>query len=222
LAIDNERLQAEIRAQLHEVRASRARIVQAADAERRRIERDLHDGSQQRLVTLSMALALARTRLGQTPDPQLDGLLVEAAGEVQLALSELRELARGIHPAILTEAGLGPALESLAQRSPVRVQIVATPAVRLPAAIEAAAYFVVAEALANVAKYASASNVTVAARVLDGVLCVEVVDDGRGGADTARGTGLQGLGDRVGALDGCFDVISPPGGGTCVRAELPL
>ena len=221
LAIDNERLQATIRAQLQEVRASRARIVEAADAERRRIERNLHDGSQQRLVTLSLALGLARARLGPDADADLASLLDEASDELRAALAELRALARGIHPAVLTTAGLGPALESLVERAPLPVRLVAVPDGRLPAAIEAAAYFVVAEALANVAKYAAASSVTVGARWHADGLVVEVVDDGVGGADPARGSGLQGLADRVGALDGQLEVSSPPGGGTRVEATIP-
>jgi len=204
------------------VRASRARVVAAADAERRRIERDLHDGSQQRLVTLALALGMARARLGTAADPELAQNLREASEELRLALGELRELARGIHPAILTEAGLGPALVSLAERSPLPVTIAAVPGERFGAPVEAAAYFVVAEALTNAAKYAQASSVTVSARRVDDHLEVEIVDDGRGRADPSRGSGLQGLADRVGALDGRLEVLSPPDGGTRVLGIIPL
>jgi signal transduction histidine kinase len=222
LAIENERLHAEIRAQLQEVRASRARVVAAADAERRRIERDLHDGSQQRLVTLALALGMARARLGAGADPELARSLREASEELRLALAELRELARGIHPAILTEAGLGPALVSLAERSPVPVTIGAVPDERLGAPVEAAAYFVVAEALTNTVKHARAASVMISARRIKDHLVVEIVDDGRGRADPSQGSGLQGLADRVGALDGRLEVLSPPDGGTRVLGIIPL
>ena len=223
LAIENERLHAEIQAQLQEVRASRARVVAAADAERRRIERDLHDGSQQRLVTLALALSLARARLGAADaDPELARSLQDASEELKLALAELRELARGIHPAILTAAGLGPALVSLAERSSLPVTIAALPGERLGAPVEAAAYFVVAEALTNAAKYARASSVSISARRVKDDLVVEIVDDGCGRADPSQGSGLQGLADRVGALDGRLEVISPPDGGTRVLGIIPL
>jgi signal transduction histidine kinase len=220
LALENERLQAELRAQLAELRASRARIVTAGDEERRRLERDLHDGAQQRLLSLGLALQLARAKLG----PEGNGseeLLAEADAELRAALDELRELARGIHPAVLTEQGLGPALRSLAARSPVPVTISAAPEGRLPAPTEAAAYFLVSEALANVAKYAEASRVRVGVAVLDGSVVVDVADDGTGGADPARGSGLRGLADRVNALDGRLELDSPPGSGTHLHAEIP-
>ena len=201
--------------------ASRARIVEAGDAERRRLERNLHDGAQQRLVSLSLALRLARTRL-QT-DPESSTALLEAASEeLATALEELRELARGIHPAILTDRGLTPALEALASRSPVAVSINAVPEERLPPQVEAAAYYVVSESLANVAKYAGASRVDVSVSYRDGWAFVEVADNGRGGADPARGSGLLGLADRVEALAGNLDVESPAGAGTRVRARIPL
>jgi PAS domain S-box-containing protein len=206
--------------QEEEVRASRARIVEAGDAARRRLERNLHDGAQQRLVSLSLALRLAQAKLSS--DPEAAGAVLQSAREeLALALDELRELARGIHPAILTDRGLAAALEALATRSPVPVEIEAG-VDGLPEAIEAAAYYVVAEALANVVKYARASAVTV--RIVHGEdsLAVEVVDDGVGGADPAAGTGLRGLADRVEALDGSLAVESEPGAGTLVRAELPL
>jgi signal transduction histidine kinase len=221
LAIENERLQAEIRAQLQEVRASRARLVEASDAARRQLERDLHDGSQQRLVTLAVQLSLAQARLGNQPDPELASLLAEALEDLRTALDELRQLARGIHPAVLTQAGLGPALASLAERSPAPVTILEAPEDRLPTAVESTVYFVVAESLTNAARYAKASAVTVRATQSNGHIRVEVVDDGVGGADLARGSGLQGLADRVGALDGTLEVASPPGGGTKVIAVIP-
>ncbi len=200
---------------------SRARIVEAGDAERRRLERNLHDGAQQRLVSLSLALRLARNRL--EADPAAASALLEAASEeLATALEELRELARGIHPAVLTDRGLAPALEALAGRSSVPVELTAIPEDRLPAQVEAAAYYVVSESLANVAKYAGASRVDVAVVCRDGWALVEVADDGAGGADPARGSGLLGLADRVEALSGNLDVESPEGAGTRVRARIPL
>ena len=202
--------------QLVEVRSSQTRIVEAGLAERRRLERDLHDGAQQRLVALSLKLGMARKRLGD------DDLLAEAHEESKLALAELRDLARGIHPAILTDRGLGAALEDLAARSTVPTQVEAAPERRLPAAVEATAYFVVAEGLANVAKYADAQRAWVSAALSPGRLVVEVRDDGAGGADASRGSGLRGLDDRVRALDGRLEVESPPGAGTRLRATLPV
>jgi signal transduction histidine kinase len=220
LALENARLQAELRAQLAELRASRARIVTAGDNERRRLERDLHDGAQQRLLSLGLALQLVRAQLG--PDANgASGTLAEADGELRAALDELRELARGIHPAVLTEQGLGAALRSLAERSPVPVTIVNVPDERLAAPAEAAAYFLVSEALTNAAKHASASSVRVSVAHVDGRVLVDVDDDGVGGADPARGSGLRGLADRVIALDGELGVESPPGSGTHVHAEIP-
>jgi signal transduction histidine kinase len=220
LALENERLQAELRAQLAELRASRARIVTAGDDERRRLERDLHDGAQQRLLSLGLALHLARQQLG----PDVNGaaeILAEADGELRAAIDELRELAHGIHPAVLTEQGLAPALRNLAERSPVPVTIVDLPDERLPAPAEAAAYFMVSEALANVAKYAQASRARVSVSRVDGLVLVEVDDDGIGGADPSRGSGLRGLSDRVQALDGRLEVTSPAGSGTHLHAEIP-
>jgi signal transduction histidine kinase len=220
LALENERLQAELRAQLAELRASRARIVSAGDEERRRLERDLHDGAQQRLLSLGLALQLARAKVG----PESNGaaeLLADADVELRSALDELRELAQGIHPATLTEQGLGAALRSLAERSPVPVVIADLPEVRLAPAAEAAAYFLVSEALANVAKHAHASrvrvNVTHTGRRID----VDVDDDGVGGADFSRGSGLRGLADRVHALDGELQLDSRPGSGTHLHAVIP-
>ena len=220
MTIENERLQAEVRAQLEEVRASRARIVEFGDAERRRVERNLHDGAQQRLVNISLALGIARSQVGTTSEQELTLALDEAAAELRLAVAELRDLARGIHPVILSEAGLGPALASLAERSPVPVTVTAVPPERLPSPVEETAYYVASEALANAAKHAHATAVTISARRLDGDLLVEVDDDGVGGADP-DGSGLRGLADRVAALDGRLRVHSPPGSGTCVTAELP-
>ncbi len=200
--------------------ASRARIVEAGDAERRRLERNLHDGAQQRLVSLSLALRLARTRLESDPG-SANALLEAASQELATALEELRELARGIHPAVLTDRGLAPALEALANRSPVPVAIHSVPEERLPAQVEAAAYYVVSESLANVAKYAGASRVDVSVFCQNGWALVEVADDGTGGADPGRGSGLLGLADRVEALAGNLDVESPAGSGTRVRARIP-
>jgi signal transduction histidine kinase len=221
LAVENERLAAEVRAQLEEVRASRVRIVEAADVERRRVERNLHDGAQQRLVTLSLAMRQVRDELPDDADQtaeSIDGLIAE----LKSAIDDLRELARGIHPAILTEEGIAGAVASLADRSAVPVRIERAPGRRFPDAVEATAYFVVAECLANVAKYASATRATVSITASDGILDVEVADDGIGGADVARGSGLRGLIDRVEAVGGRLTVQSPPGGGTVVRAEVPF
>jgi signal transduction histidine kinase len=221
LAVENERLQAAVEEQLVEVRASRARIVAAGDAERRRVERDLHDGAQQRLVSLMLSLRLAQARLGHGADPSLRDSLDQASAEARAALVELRELARGIHPEILTQAGLGPAIQSLADRAPVEVTVdVGTE--RYSAAIEGAAYFVVSEALANIAKYARASRVVVRSTTQAGSLTLEVSDDGVGGADAAAGSGLRGLADRLSAVDGSLQVVSPPGGGTRLRAIIPI
>jgi PAS domain S-box-containing protein len=207
-------------AQEEELRRSRARIVEAGDAERRRLERNLHDGAQQRLVSLSLSLRLAHARVKS--DPEAAGALLSGAStELALALEELRELARGIHPAVLTDRGLGPALESLADRAPLPVELSEVPEERLPAPVEAAAFYVVAEALTNVAKYADASIVRVSIARTNGRAVVEVADDGCGGADPAKGSGLRGLVDRVSALDGTLSVDSPEGGGTRVRAEIP-
>src|SRR4051794_33291956 len=220
LALENERLEAELRARVEELQASRARLLEISTFERRRLERDLHDGAQQRLVALSLQLGLAERRLGQ--DPEVAGRLLAAArDELATALEELRELARGIHPAILTDRGLGPAIQALAERAPLPVSLDAMPEERLPAPVEAAAYFVVAESLTNVAKYAHAQHATVSVEQDDGFAVVEVRDDGVGGADPGDGTGLRGLADRLAALDGRLEVHSPPGSGTLVRAKVP-
>lgn len=221
LALENQRLTQELQAQLDEVRASRTRIVEAGTAERQRLERNLHDGAQQQLVTLSLLLQLARTRPVARADDELTATLEEAGRLARATLAEIRALAHGLHPAILSEEGLGGALEWLAQTAPVPVLVEAAPRERLSEPIEAAAYFVVSEALTNVAKYAHASKASVSAVRMNGTLTVEIRDDGVGGADAAGGSGLRGLADRVAALDGRFAVESPVGGGTCVRAVLP-
>jgi signal transduction histidine kinase len=203
-----------------ELRQPRARLVEAADAERRRLERNLHDGAQQRLVSLLLSLRLTGTGLGS--ESEAGRALEAASSELAEALAELRELARGLHPTILTARGLRPALEALAARSSVPVELECDPELRLPAPVEAAAYYVVAEGLTNVAKYAQASGARVAVSVRSGSAVVEISDDGVGGADEAAGSGLSGLADRIGALDGRLVVESPPAGGTTVRAEMPL
>jgi PAS domain S-box-containing protein len=203
-----------------ELRASRARIVAAGDDERRRLERNLHDGAQQRLVSLSLALRLAETRLESDPDAAAR-TLAGAREELGQALEELRELARGIHPAILTDRGLGAALEALASRAPLPVEI-DHGGERLPPSVEVAAYYVVSEALANVAKYADARTVRVSVARENGAAHVLVADDGVGGADPTAGSGLRGLADRIAALNGTLEVESPPGAGTIIRAEIPF
>ncbi|MFL5981731.1 MAG: histidine kinase [Gaiellaceae bacterium] len=206
--------------QQEELEASRARIVAAGDEERRKLERNLHDGAQQRLVSLSLSLRLAQNRVRNDPDGA-EHLLDASREELGQALEELRELARGIHPAVLTDRGLNAALESLAARSQLPIEI-RGPAAELPAQVEAAAYYVVSEALANVTKYAQASAVEVKVERMNGMAVVEVADDGVGGADPVRGSGLRGLADRVASLSGKLDVESPAGVGTRVRAEIPL
>jgi signal transduction histidine kinase len=218
LALENQRLTAELRARIEELRASRARLVEAGDAERRRLERDLHDGAQSRLVALALKLKLARMKVEGTSEAAT--LLDESSAELQASLDELRELARGIHPAILTDRGLEPALRALADRAPVPVSVSVDDG-SLPPAIDIAIYFVVSEGLTNVAKYAGASYASVTVRRGPAAVTVEIGDDGVGGADAAAGSGLRGLGDRVGALDGRIWIESPPGGGTKLRAEIP-
>jgi PAS domain S-box-containing protein len=204
-----------------ELRRSRARIVEAASAERRRLERNLHDGAQQRLVSLSLSLRLAQAKV--TKDPvEAERQLASASDELAHALEELRELARGIHPAVLTDRGLEPALQALVLRAPLPVTLAEAPEGRLPEPVEAAAYYVVAEALTNVAKYADASAATVRVSRVNGRAVVEVADDGVGGADPVNGSGLRGLADRVEALDGRLEVRSARGSGTTVRAEIPI
>jgi signal transduction histidine kinase len=201
-----------------EVTASRARVVAAADQARRRIERDLHDGAQQRLVSLALQLREVQAAMPRELGAQLDGAVAEAAG----ALDELQEIARGIHPAILAEKGLGPALRALGRRSPVPVDLQVQVNKRLPEPVETSAYYVIAEALTNAAKHARASALSVHIEVTGDVLLLAVRDDGAGGAGFTGGTGLAGLKDRVEALGGRIFLDSPPGGGTSLRAELPL
>ncbi len=212
-------LDQELAERMEELRASRARLVEAGDAARRRLERDLHDGAQSRLVALALTLRSARGRVKD--DERLAELLDGAQEELRTSLAELRELARGIHPAVLTERGLEPALQSLVARAPVPVTVEASDA-RLPGPVESAAYFVVSEALANVAKYAHATHASVTVEQTNGDLTVEVVDDGVGGADVARGSGLRGLEDRLAALDGSLSLDSPAGRGTRLRARIPV
>jgi PAS domain S-box-containing protein len=200
--------------------ASRRRIVQAGDEERRRLERNLHDGAQQRLVALALTVRMVERKLQSDPETACR-MLAHAGTELDQALAELREIARGLHPAVLTDRGLGPALDALATRAPIPVDVAGAIDARLPAPVEAAAYYVVAEALTNVAKYARASEARIDVRRDDGRLVVEVADDGVGGADASKGSGLRGLADRVEALGGRLEVSSPAGGGTTLRATLP-
>jgi PAS domain S-box-containing protein len=206
---------------IDELRASRARVVEAADAERRRVERDLHDGAQQRLLAVAMDLRLAAEQV-QAGDPCARDTLKEAAEELDRATKELRELARGLHPAILTDRGLGVAIAGLVRRAPLPVTVRVDLDERPPAAIEAAAYFVVAEALTNIARYANAAAASVEIERTDGAVLVTVSDDGDGGASLDGGSGLRGLSDRLAVLDGTLQVLSPPGQGTWVHARVPL
>ena len=201
--------------------ASRARLVEVGDAERQRLERNLHDGAQQRLVSVALGLNMVGARLEKDPAAARE-MLAAAQAELSRGLDELRELARGIHPVVLTERGLGPALQALAARAPLPVEVSEVPDERLDAPVEAAAYYVVAEAITNVAKYAHASTATVTIGRRNGTATVTVADDGVGGADPAEGSGLRGLAARVEALNGRLDVDSPRGGGTRITAEIPL
>jgi signal transduction histidine kinase len=220
LALENERLDAALRAKLDELRSSRERMLRIGLEERRRLERDLHDGAQQRLVSMALNIRLARAKLNEDP-LAAEQLLASAGSELDSALAELRELARGIHPAVLTDRGLATALETLANRAPVPVEVGDLPDGRLPEAVELAAYFVVAEALTNVAKYSDASHATVQVERHNGRLVVEVADDGIGGADPGRGTGLRGLADRLAVLEGRLEVESAHGQGTTITARIP-
>jgi signal transduction histidine kinase len=219
LALENEQLKADLRARIEDLRASRARIVEAAWEAQRRIERNLHDGAQQQLVSLSLELRMLRNRVAD--DPDVAALVDNAQKTLTDALAELRELARGIHPAVLTDRGLAPAVETLAARTAVPVELDVSVEERFSPAVEAAVYFVVAEALTNVAKYAAATHARVTIGRDGDWLDVYVRDDGAGGADAADGSGLRGLGDRVAAVDGTFEVNSPLGEGTLVRARVP-
>lgn len=213
-ASENERL-------LDQVRASRARIVAASDAERRRIERNIHDGAQQQLVAHALELRMLQEIADTSTPEQLRSLLDAASANVEAALDELRELARGLHPSVLATDGLPPALRQLATRAPIPISVSA-PHERFPEAIESTAYFIACEALANIAKYAHASTAEISVQRVDSRLVVDIADDGIGGADQNEGSGLAGLADRVAAVDGTLTVQSPAGKGTRIRAELPL
>ena len=219
IALENGRLHAEERARLEELRGSRARIVEAAQNERRALERNLHDGAQQRLIALSLDLSRLERRMGG--DPEVRAALDQARGEVAASLAELREIARGLHPAVVSAHGLAVALEQLAARAPVHVELKVEVDGRLPEPLEVAAYYVVAESLTNIAKHAEAKAASVAVVEGRGELVVEVIDNGIGGADSERGSGIRGLADRVEALDGRLRVWTPRGGGTRVKAEIP-
>ena len=211
--------EAELRERVVALTRSRARLVDAFEAEHRRIERDLHDGAQQRLVALTIELGLARLDL--PADSPAFTRVTRAHEQAKLALAELRELIRGIHPQVLTGRGLAPAVADVAGRSPVPVTVDVVLPGRLPPATEAAAYFVVTEALANVARHSRASSATVHGRLDGGKLTVEVSDDGIGGADPAAGSGLLGLADRIAVVDGHLTLVSPPGGPTRLKVEIP-
>ena len=219
IALENARLQAELAARLEEVRGSRARVLEAGQAERKRLERNLHDGAQQRLVALSLQLSLLEKQLGDNPEARTR--LDEARSEIAQSLEELRDVARGIHPAVLTGHGLGVALEQVATRAPVPVRLTVGLDQRLPEHVEVAAYYVVTESLANIAKHAQASAASVDVGRSGNDLVVEIVDDGVGGADTELGSGLRGLADRCEAVGGRLQVWTPVGEGTRVRAEIP-
>ena len=219
VALERERLQAELEARIVELQASRERIVSAGDAERRRLERNLHDGAQQRLVAIALQLSLLKGRIQSDP-ATAEQLATSAGDELALSLAELRELARGIHPAVL-EHGLAAALDSLAARASVPTKVLFEASERLPEPVELAAYFVASEALANVAKYAHATTVSMRVWQTAAIASIEIADDGIGGADDTGGSGLRGLADRVEALEGHLRVSSPVGAGTVVTAELP-
>jgi signal transduction histidine kinase len=220
LALGRERLDAELRAKVGELRESRARLLSIGLAERRRLERDLHDGAQQRLVSLALDLRLARDAVHKDPE-QAQRLLDGAGDELELALGELRELARGLHPAVLSDRGLDPAIETLAGRAPLPVEVAERLGDRAPEPVELAAYFVVSEALTNIVKYADASRAVIRVGRENGSVRVSVSDDGVGGANAVRGTGLSGLGERIAALGGRLEVNSPEGVGTTVIARIP-
>ncbi len=219
IAIENGRLQAELKARLDELRGSRARVIEVAQKERQRLERNLHDGAQQRLIALSLELSRLEDQL--QGDPDVSERLSFARREIAASLGELREVAHGIHPAVVSGHGLDVALEQLVARAPVPIRLTLRVGERLPEQLEVAAYYLVSESLANLGKYAEASSATVEVTRSEGQLLVEVADDGIGGADTERGSGLRGLADRVEALGGRLRVWSPAGGGTRVRAEIP-
>jgi signal transduction histidine kinase len=219
IALENGRLQAELKARLQELHGSRARVIEATQKERQRLERDLHDGAQQRLVALALELGMLGDRLDG--DTEASVRIKRAREEVSVSLKELRDLAHGIHPAVVSGHGLSVALESLAARSAMPLRLNVDGVHRLPEPVEVAAYYVVSESLANIGKHARAESASIDVAVQEGTLVVQVADDGIGGADTERGTGLRGIADRVEALDGRLRVWTPVGGGTCVRAEIP-
>jgi signal transduction histidine kinase len=219
MALENAHLHVRLRAQLEELRGSRARILEASQTERKRLERNLHDGAQQRLIALSLELNHLEDRLRDDPESALR--LVHARREIAASLHELREIASGIHPAVVCGHGLAVALEDLAARAPLRVELTVEIEGRLPEPVEVAAFYLVSESLANVARYAQATFASVSISRVGAELVVEVVDDGIGGADSERGSGLRGLADRVEALGGRLRVWSPTGGGTRVQAEIP-
>ena len=219
IALENGRLQADLRARVEELKGSRARVIEAGQKERQRLERNLHDGAQQRLIALSLRLSLMEQKLREQPEARAQ--IGNARHEIALSLEELRAVARGIHPAVLSGHGLAVALESLAATASLPVTLTVEIDRRLPEQVEVAAYYVVAESLANIAKHAHATRATVQAGERANGLVVEIVDDGVGGADTERGSGLRGLADRVEALGGQLKVWTPLGGGTRVQAEIP-
>jgi len=219
IALENTRLQVELRARLRELRGSRSRMVEAADKERKRLERNLHDGAQQRLVALSLELGLLESDL--IGDAPVQRRLDRARREVAASLTELREIARGIHPAVVSGHGLAVALEQLVALAPIPVRLDVDIPGRLPESHEVAAFYLVSESLTNVGKHAAASTAAVVVKRVNGQVLVEVRDDGIGGADTEQGSGLRGLADRVEALDGRLRIWSPAGKGTLIRAEIP-
>ena len=219
IALENGRLQAEQKAHLEELKGSRARVIEAGQKERQRLERNLHDGAQQRLVALSLELSLIEKQLAD--DPEAATRLDRARREIALSLDELRAVAHGLHPAVLSGHGLEVALQSMAAHSPTPVRLTVTLEGRLPEPIEVAAYYVVSESLANIGKHAQATSASVDVSRANEVVVVEVVDDGIGGADTEHGSGLRGLADRVEAHGGWLRIWSPAGGGTRLRAEMP-
>jgi signal transduction histidine kinase len=218
LALDNARLYAQVRAQLEQVRASRLRIAAAADMERQRLERDLHDGVQQRLLGIGFTLGVLRTRLDSPADQEMIGELEQ---ELRAAIGELRDFAHGIRPAILTDQGLAPALARLARQSRVRVSLDLRLHDRLDSVVESTAYYVVSEALQNITKHTDDARACILATHQHGRLIIEISDDGPGGASVQSGTGLRGLCDRVSAVGGSLQVSSPLGGGTRIRADMP-
>jgi signal transduction histidine kinase len=218
IALENARLHADLAARVQELRGSRARAFDAGRLERQRLERNLHDGAQQRLIALSLELGVLERRLA---DPASSREIDHARREIAISLEELREIARGLHPAVVSAHGLDVALEHLAARAPVPVRLRVEVGGRLPEPLEVAAYYIVSESLANIGRYAKASSATIEVSHRDGTVTVEIVDDGVGGADTELGSGLRGLADRVEALNGRLRVWSPAGGGTRVKAEIP-